>query len=78
MRKSSAMQTFVENLIRIRKDRGLSQHDLAELLGTKQPSISRVERGEEDISLSRADEFARALGFTLSEMVAPQKFSKIA
>jgi transcriptional regulator with XRE-family HTH domain len=51
MKRLTAMQNFIQNLIRIRKDRGLTQTDVAELIGTKQSAISRLERGEEDITL---------------------------
>lgn len=33
-------------IARLRLDRGLTQAELAELVGTKQPSITRLEKGE--------------------------------
>lgn len=76
MKRLTAMQTFILNVERIRKDRGLTQTELADLLGTKQPSISRVLRGEEDITLSRAEAFAKALGVSFAELVLEPEFSK--
>ena len=70
------METFIENMIRIRKEKALTQHDLAVRLGTKQSAVSRIERGDEDITLSRAESISNALGVELSEMVAAHEFSK--
>lgn len=77
MKRLNAMQTFIVNMIRIRKDRGMTQTDLAELIGTKQSAISRLERGEEDITLSRAEAISEALSAELSEMVTSPELSKI-
>lgn len=77
MKRLNAMQTFIANMIRIRKDRGMTQTDLAELIGTKQSAISRLERGEEDITLSRAEAISDALSVELSEMVTSAELSKI-
>lgn len=76
MAQLTAMQTFIKNVQRIRLERGLTQGELAQLLGTKQPSVSRVLRGEEDITLSRAEKFAEALGVSLSELILEPEFSK--
>ena len=76
MTKLTAMQTFIDNVERIRKDRGITQTDLAEALGTKQPSVSRVLRGEEDITLSRAEAWAKALGVSLADLILVHEFAK--
>jgi transcriptional regulator with XRE-family HTH domain len=77
MKRLNAMQHFIANMIRIRKDRGMTQTDLADLIGTKQSAISRLERGEEDITLTRAEAIADALSVELSEMVTSAELSKI-
>lgn len=77
MKRLNAMQHFIANMIRVRKDRGMTQTDLAELIGTKQSAISRLERGEEDITLSRAEAICEALSVELSEMVSSPELSKI-
>ena len=42
----------IGNLIRdARKHRGLTQHQLAELLGTSQSAINRIEKGHQNLSL---------------------------
>lgn len=69
MSKSSAMDAFISNLNRIRKERGMTQADLAELLGTTQGSISRLLNGGEDVTLSRLDRIAEKLGVSRSELI---------
>lgn len=45
----------------IRRERGLSQKEIAKILGISQQSISRVEKGGENISLATLANIARAL-----------------
>jgi len=47
---------------RLRMERGLTQRQLAELVGTRQSSISRLESGSRDPSLSFLRRIADALG----------------
>lgn len=76
MKRLSAMQIFISNLERIRKERNLTQTELADLLGTKQPAISRLLRGEEDITLTRAEKWAELLGVPFADLVLQPEFSK--
>lgn len=50
------------NVSRIRKSKGWSQADLAEVADTTQPSISRVERGDGAVTLKMLRRAADALG----------------
>lgn len=61
-----------ENIINARLKNGLTQKDLANLLKTKQSSISRLERGLSLPSLSFLLKIAEVLGMSLS---APKLFS---
>ncbi len=49
-------------IARLRIKRGLTQAQLAELVGTKQPSIARLESGAVEPSLSFLRKVAAALG----------------
>lgn len=42
---------LIEALIRHRKEKRLSQKALAEIIGTKQPAISRLESGEGNVTI---------------------------
>jgi UDP-N-acetylglucosamine 1-carboxyvinyltransferase len=58
----------IGNLIRdARKHRGLTQHQLAELLSTSQSAINRIERGHQNLSLEMLARIGTALD---SEIVA--------
>jgi ribosome-binding protein aMBF1 (putative translation factor) len=50
----------------LRQARGLSQRDLAELVGTTQSAIARLEGGHVSPSLTTLDRVADALGVELS------------
>lgn len=76
MARITAMQIFISNIERIRKERGLTQTELANVLGTKQPAISRLLRGEEEITLGRAEKWAECLGVSLAELILQEEFSK--
>lgn len=69
MARFNAMKTFIEHLERIRVERGLTQVELAELLGTTQGNISRLLSGGEDIRLSRCQRIAEKLRVPLVEML---------
>lgn len=58
----------MNNIARIRKSKGLRQNDLAEMVGVKQPHISRIEAGDEGPPLSLYRSIAEALGVPLSEL----------
>lgn len=48
-----------------REASGLSQRELAELVGTRQPNIARLEAGDVMPTLTTLDRIADALGLTL-------------
>ena len=69
MGQSDIMNAFCSNLDRIRRERSLTQAQLAEILGTTQSNVSRLLRGCEDVSLSRVERIASALGVTVGDLV---------
>jgi transcriptional regulator with XRE-family HTH domain len=59
---------------RLRIRRGLTQEQLAELVGTKQPSIARLESGQSAPRLSFLKKVVDALGGTLTVKIEdPQR-----
>lgn len=55
-------------LAKLRLQKGWSQKQLAQAVGTSQPHIARIENGRDNVLLSTANELARALGVTLNEV----------
>ena len=52
----------IEEIITARKERNLTQKGLAELIGTKQSNISRLESGNYNPSLDFLQKIASAMG----------------
>ncbi len=57
---------------RLRIKLGLTQTQLAERVGTKQPSIARLENGEGSPSLSFLEKVAEALGAEIKVQLIPK------
>lgn len=57
--------SFGTRLLEIRKSKGFSQADLAEMLNTKPPVIGRYERGEATPSIEVGLKLAKILGVSL-------------
>jgi DNA-binding XRE family transcriptional regulator len=58
-------------IARLRIMRGLTQAELAEKVGTKQPSIARIENGTTEPKISNLRRIAEALGAELVIAVVP-------
>ncbi len=56
---------LIKTIIRQRTKRGWSQTELAEAIGSRQPVISRLERGEGNPSLQTLQRIARAFDLDL-------------
>ena len=59
-RKKIAKEVFVKRFKEMRKSKGLTQKDVARLLGVEQPEVSRIESGKEAISFDRIIDFVTA------------------
>ncbi|HHJ80626.1 MAG TPA: helix-turn-helix domain-containing protein [Candidatus Tenderia electrophaga] len=63
------MDIFSERLKKARKDRQLTQRELANLTKMDQGHISRLENGGKGISMEYLHEIAKALGVTVSHLI---------
>ncbi len=61
---------------RLRIKLGLTQSQLAEMVGTKQPSIARLENGEGSPSLSFLKKVAEALGAEVKVRLIPKNIAR--
>jgi predicted transcriptional regulator len=53
---------LLDELAQVRRERGLSQTEIAARMGTSQSAVARLERGELDARLSTVERYAAALG----------------
>lgn len=60
---------LVKTIIRERINRGWSQTQLAEAIGSRQPVISRLEQGNGNPSLSTLQKIAKALDLSLQVLM---------
>ena len=71
---------IIEKLIKARKDKGLSQSQLASLIGTKKENISRLESGKQNVSLDLLLKVSSALNkevsFSIAEFDSNQYYLK--
>ena len=71
------MSTIGNNISRFRKELGMTQEDLAKLMGYKSKStINKIELGINDIPQSKIVQFAQALGTTPAELMGWEEEDK--
>ena len=70
----SAAFEMKRQMIALRKSAGLTQEQMAELLGTKKSNISRLESLNSEISprLGTVEEYARVLGYSIKIVFEPR------
>ena len=66
------------NAARIRRERGLTQEELAERSGLSQQYLSGLERGRRNPTVVTLYELAAALGVSHVELVRPDDLPKVA
>ena len=67
---------FGDKLVRLRKQRGMSQEELAAKLGVSRQAVSKWERGEASPDTYNLIQLARAYGMTLDELVGEVGFPR--
>lgn len=60
-------------LKQIRKAKGLSQAEIADMIGVNQSTISKMENGDPGCTIDKFQAYAAALGVTLSELFADDR-----
>lgn len=71
------MSAFGNNLRKYREAHGLTQAELAELLGTSKQVVSRYENGQRSPKISVVSHFAAALGMTIAELSSEEKLPDV-
>ncbi len=75
VRKSSdsLRETLAENIKSFRKDKGLSQEELAELCGLHRTYIGSVERQERNVTLSTLEVLSETLMVSVPNLLTSRK-----
>jgi len=68
---------LIRDVLFLRSELNLSQVQLAKLVGTRQPAISRLERGDGNITISTLRRVADALDADLDISLKPRSHSKV-
>ena len=64
------LKKLAERIKMLRKERGLTQGQLAEKLGTNHTAVVRMEKGGQDSRISSLLAVADALGVSIGELVS--------
>ena len=67
--RKSARLIFAENMRRARHEHGLTQEELAEIVGIHRTYIGSVERGERNVSVDNMEAIAQALEELLPDLL---------
>ncbi|MGH7089836.1 MAG: helix-turn-helix domain-containing protein [Stellaceae bacterium] len=68
----SLIVTLADNIRRLRRERGLSQEELADICGLHRTYVGSVERGERNVTLSSLELLAQALDVSVVELLKPE------
>ena len=71
----SERRQLIAELVRVRRDSGLSQTEIAARMGTSQSAVARLESGELDARMSTLERYAAAVGCTVNWQVRPSEES---
>jgi predicted transcriptional regulator len=72
---SERRRGLIEELVRARRDSGLSQTEIAARMGTSQSAVARLESGDLDARMSTLQRYATAVGCTVNWQVRPSEES---
>jgi transcriptional regulator with XRE-family HTH domain len=68
MSDTSLAKGFGRLIRQLRRERGLSQEDFADLCGLHRTYVGSIERGEKAVTIVTASKIAEALGIPLSQV----------
>lgn len=60
-----------QRLLDLRKTKGLSQEDVARLVGISRPALTQIELGNRGVDVSELQAFAQVLEFSIDEFLSP-------
>lgn len=66
-----ARKRFRENLRQAMAIQGISQRELASMVGGSYPHVNRILQGHCDLTMDRAEDLATAVGVSMPDMFLP-------
>ena len=66
--KKTILNKLAKQIIRFRKEAGLTQEDLSKKTGISRSSVAMIETAKRDITISNLSKIAKALNITLSKL----------
>ena len=57
------------NIKRLRKEREIKQHEIADLIGMHRSNYSKIENGQREISIAAVDKIAKFFNITIDELI---------
>lgn len=66
---ASLKRVLAQNIVRLRRSKGFSQEELADVCGLHRTYVGSVERGERNVTLSTLEVFAVALGVSVTDLL---------
>ncbi|CAB1261381.1 helix-turn-helix transcriptional regulator [Vibrio cholerae] len=67
--KDPRLVAFGERVRQLRKEKGLSQEALADLAGIDRSYMGHIERGDQNITLTKIHQIANALGVLATDLL---------
>ncbi|EOE1185233.1 helix-turn-helix domain-containing protein [Vibrio parahaemolyticus] len=68
--KDPRLVAFGERVRQIRKEKGLSQEALADLAGIDRSYMGHIERGDQNITLTKIYQISEALRVSVSDLIS--------
>lgn len=62
-----------ENIVNLRKEKNISQEELANLIGVSRPTLSKIEKNAAKLDIDCANEICKVFSITLDELYSGKK-----
>lgn len=62
-------ETILNNLKRLRKEKGITQEEMANRLGISRVTYYSIENGKQELSIQKVDEIVKILNITLFDLI---------
>lgn len=64
-------QILISNIVFFREKIGITQYELAKMIGVTQPYMAQIESGEKEMSITVFNKLSNALGVSMNNLLSP-------